>query len=953
MSDKSRKLIREIIKKHNRGKDITTLDLSSCSIISLPKEISTCIWLSELLISSNKDLKDLSPLSALVNLQVLVCSGTKISSLAPLSNLTHLQKLDCSETEISDLSPLSSLANLRIFIFSKTNVSDLSTLSNLTNLEQLYCHSVAVSDLSPLSNLTKLFKLFCSFTKISDLSPLISLFNLRILWFSSTRVSDLTPISDLTNLQSLDFRSTQVSDLSPLKKLTNLYSIDLSDSMVSDLSPLLSLIENGIPVTWSTRWVEGRGIYVQDCPLTLPPPPIVIQGNETIARYISEHLAEEPENIRFVDEAKLLVLGQPRAGKTSLRFKLKDTETDLPSKDETTRGIDIERLQFDFQGDNGRLRHFRYNVWDFGGQQIYHATHRFFLSQQTIYIAVVDTDVNDRQNELDYWLHMIELYGNGSPVVLLQNRKNDRDIEISSVLRKRFSTIWHHKDEYAINLKRLKKENNPKFAQQQLEDFIKFKTDIEGKLCQLPHVHTPMTAKKAAVRDALEALSLHKPVIDYKDYVALCNDKGLTDSLAQNDLLQLLHYLGVCLHYSDIDFLNRIVILKNRWATDAVFKILDNEIIKNNKGHFFRKDLNLVWSDEEYKGRVGELLELMKKFKICYQIGNTDEIIAPQLLDKNPPENYQYWSDSASDLRVICSYDFMPRGIMTQFIVSMHKDIVNEQRLAWESGFVAEISTLKAYAKAQESYDYRKIEIRTQGPGAAQLLQIMLRELDAIHETFNNPKVEKKIPCNCRYCSKLNAVKPKEFDYEELLEMVYENKRMVAYCSRGNTDIDIGRLFGVLGFTREQMMTDFQKYAQKLSKSAHSLGGFAGLDDKSFGDLNIIIETQTVLSQTINQGNMTNHPLLPPSKPENRLDIYAGLTAFVVIMSLLFYFVSDLEIKKFLIMVIAGLFFIPLLGAFHLVSDRSISEKNFMTLLRLIYSKIFSMSWLLKIRGKE
>lgn len=70
----------------------------------------------------------------------------------------------------------------------------------------------------------------------------------------------------------------------------------------------------------------------------------------------------------------MLIVGEGRAGKTSLLRRLYQPDQPLPDEDETTKGIDIHR--HDFPLANGRT--FRLNVWDFGGQQIYHATHQFF-----------------------------------------------------------------------------------------------------------------------------------------------------------------------------------------------------------------------------------------------------------------------------------------------------------------------------------------------------------------------------------------------------------------------------------------------------------------------------------------------------------------------------------------------------------------------------------------------
>ncbi len=47
-------------------------------------------------------------------------------------------------------------------------------------------------------------------------------------------------------------------------------------------------------------------------------------------------------------------------------------------------------------------RDFRVNIWDFGGQEVYHSTHQFFLTHRSLYLLVAD----DRKEDTDfnYWL---------------------------------------------------------------------------------------------------------------------------------------------------------------------------------------------------------------------------------------------------------------------------------------------------------------------------------------------------------------------------------------------------------------------------------------------------------------------------------------------------------------------------------------------------------------------
>jgi len=77
-------------------------------------------------------------------------------------------------------------------------------------------------------------------------------------------------------------------------------------------------------------------------------------------------------------EAKLLIVGEADAGKTSLARKLLDPAAPLPEEDEATLGIDVVRdWRFTYVPDpqvsdrttGGQVPMMSANIWDFGGQE--------------------------------------------------------------------------------------------------------------------------------------------------------------------------------------------------------------------------------------------------------------------------------------------------------------------------------------------------------------------------------------------------------------------------------------------------------------------------------------------------------------------------------------------------------------------------------------------------------
>ena len=102
-------------------------------------------------------------------------------------------------------------------------------------------------------------------------------------------------------------------------------------------------------------------------------------------------------------EAKLLILGEGGAGKTSLAKKVENENYELITSEKSTEGINIIRWKFPLK-DN---QTFTVNIWDFGGQEIYHATHQFFLTKRSLYVLVADSRKED--TDFFYWLNVVNL----------------------------------------------------------------------------------------------------------------------------------------------------------------------------------------------------------------------------------------------------------------------------------------------------------------------------------------------------------------------------------------------------------------------------------------------------------------------------------------------------------------------------------------------------------------
>jgi internalin A len=751
MSELANKLIAENKRTRERS-----LDLGNCGLTDIPAEVGELVWLESLTLASMWIEWDG------VNWQH---KGSKnkgvpnsFSDLALLANLTSLQNLNVSETGVRNLAPLANLTSLRSLDVSYTQVIYLAPLAHLTSLQSLDVSETQVRDLAPLAHLTSLQTLDTSNTQVSDLAPLASLTSLQTLDTASTQVGDLAPLAHLIALQSLNISNTQVSNLAPLAPLASLQTLNATKTAVRSLAPLLDLIREGMPVKWSSRYWEGSGLYIEDCPLTDPPREIVAQGNDAILNYFAERARGEVDHLY---EAKMLVLGEGGAGKTSLVRRLYFPELKLPAGADTTRGIEIHKHEFQLK--NGRT--FRLNVWDFGGQQIYHATHQFFLTSRSLYLLLDDT-LKDHKAVSDRgfrdWLELIDVFGGHSPTLIFQNEKGGRSKDIG------FGGIVQRYD----NVKELFRGNleNPSAAD-------RLRDAVEYFAAHLAHIGEELPASWIKVRADIEQMASQCPYVDVEEYFKTYGKYLQFDRTKSLYLSRYLHDLGVFLHFQDDPLLKRTVILQNEWATTAVFRVLDDEAVKGKFGRFDAEDCARLWEGTGYDDMHPELLALMQKFELCYLLPDKSPLtwLAPQLLPAEKPQDLAGWA-RPGDLILRYKYVFLPRGVISRLTVRQHRFVRNPEK-AWVTGVLFEQGRTEVLVEVLPVGD--EIELRARGPEDKALLSVISADLDALNDSFKGlkEKVDKRIPCICKTCRATDS--PHFYGYRKLLERKELGKRTI------------------------------------------------------------------------------------------------------------------------------------------------------------------------------
>jgi internalin A len=627
---------------------------------------------------------------------------------------------------------------------------------------------------SEIGQLINLEKLNLRYNQLTSLPREIGkLTNLNFLYLYGNKLVSLpSEIGQLVNLKILNVNGNKLISLpKEIGQLINLITLNIHSNNLRSLP-----VEIGQLTHLSELNLDGN------FSLSLAAE-IRVKGCREIIDFYKQQLEHETD---LLYEAKLLILGEGGAGKTTLAKKIQFSDYQL-KEENSTQGIDV--IQWQFSLDNGK--EFRVNIWDFGGQEIYHTTHQFFLTKRSLYALVVDTRKED--TDFYYWLNIVELLSENSPLLIVKNEKQERQREINErQLRGQFTN--------------LKETLSTNFATQRgLPEILK---QIKHHISNLPHVGTELPKTWVKVREELERESRNHISLD--EYINICEQTGFTRREDKLQLSEYLHDLGVCLHFQEDELLMKTVILKPTWGTDAVYKVLDNPLVINNQGRFTRDDLNQIWHEKKYITMQSELLRLMMNFKLCYEIPSAPKTyIVPQLLTLNQPD---YTWDESENLLLRYEYEFMPKGILTRFIVEMHAWI-ESQSCVWKSGVV--LNKDGARAEVTELYRYHKGEIRIRVSGKRQrdLLTTIRHELGKIHDSYNSAddrlnkvqrlKYKTLVPCNCDTCK---SSQNRHFYKLDILYNFQDKERDEIPCDISADMVSVRRLIDDIDLGRSRFL---------------------------------------------------------------------------------------------------------------------------------------------------
>jgi small GTP-binding protein len=515
----------------------------------------------------------------------------------------------------------------------------------------------------------------------------------------------------------LDLANARISSFpDAVLALSCLGGLNLSGNQIKILPEELFSRKVSEKLIDATTTYRGVGLSLHGNPLESPPIEIVGRGLDAVRSYYLS-LRQEPR--RPLHEVKVIFVGDGGAGKTSLIKRF--VSNDFDPKEPQTHGITI--TNHSATAEQGRVT---LNIWDFGGQEIMHATHQFFLSKRSLYVLVLDCRKDDKT---EYWLKHIESFGGESPVLVVLNKIDENP---GFEVNRRFLQAKYPSIQGFIRVSCA--------AQTGIKVF---KSAVAEALLKVQILETAWPESWFRLKQRLGESTCD--FITYADFKALCVAERIVDQQNQSTLVDFLHDLGTVLHFGDFELLDTHV-LNPHWVTNAVYRIINSEKVAEQKGLLKTSQLKSIlepMNRQDFKyppEKFAFILSLMLKFELCFRIDD-NKILIPDLLDVQEPEIDFDFKDA---LLFRFDYDFLPRSIMPRFIVRLHRDI--EVNHCWRTGVALSDAAYGARAVVKADDRERRIHVWVTGDGRREYFTAIQFTFRQIHSSFEKLQVIERVP---------------------------------------------------------------------------------------------------------------------------------------------------------------------------------------------------------------
>lgn len=613
-----------------------------------------------------------------------------------LNDNTHLEKVAFSTP----------LPRLKMLYLSRCGLTDFRLPAGCHVLEQLYIANNQLATVELEGDCPALKLLDVSGNKLTHFVLLSGFDNLAYLYLSNNQIEEITLKCTLDSLNTLDLDKNRLQHL----------PTQIRNLIIASQSELEALYLGGnAPKDIPKFFLGDGGRYSKKNCLN------------DARIWFSELLTFPSEPNRVI---KLMFTGNGNAGKSTLLCALENGKC---SHDHlTTHGIRMETVE-----KSGIV----YNVWDFGGQEVYHGTHRLFMQSEALQVILFDPEteklardgkrVKDRANDeqvmhhpLDYWYETTRDLSPGSCFFIVQNKKGllpTIDSAISQYAETKGVKFLHIDAKDGIDLDDL--EHFLKKSAKALPDF------------EMMMPSSWIKARQFFIDNARNWESSVK-LLSQSEFNDLCEENKVPEH-SRNLLLDYLHHSGFLYRHEK---LGDWIIADQRWALEAIYKPLDRDKphyqeFRNYQGKIRVNRLFEVFGSQYEPEHKWLFLSFMESCGLCFQLNNkpwqegrdlSDVYVFPEFLSPNQSRDVADLWKRAKEVHLLrYRFQWINYFVIQSFIATLGRKTETEH--IWRYGI--HVQTEDGWFKAELDEDQKEIRVYIENSAMDQWLPAILEAI--------------------------------------------------------------------------------------------------------------------------------------------------------------------------------------------------------------------------------
>lgn len=593
---------------------------------------------------------------------------------------TYLQALHLGDNRLASIEFSAAFSNLKLLDLSHNkSLLELRFTDGLSHLLRLNLDACALERLDFPMGFSTLETLQAVSNKLQEVHFAGAMPDLQYLDLSENELKKLTIPEGFKRLQYFYFRKNKVksniSFLEPVPPQLNI--VNLKNSQLNEIPDEIVFGEH-------LEWLNLQG----NVPKNIPKLFLEKENCLSDARDWFAELRDAPSAKNKA--VKLMITGNGGAGKTTLLCALKNGNCEHDH--DSTHGIQIETWE------DGTSE---YNTWDFGGQEVYHGTHRLFMSSEAIQLILFTPDVQEKArarekvwdrirkekilpHTVEYWYETIKALSPTSTFLFTQNQQDlfpDKD-----------KIVRDYTDEKGAELRWISAKEGT--GVRHLKNFLRtYAEEMPEYDMEMPQ--SWLKVRQFFIDNVQPGKKDNDKIVDQEFFEAKCKEHKVSER-TWGLLKRYLHHSGYFYYHEN---LGDKIIADQKWALEAIYKPLDRaqdyyQELREDRGKIRVRNLFEIFGHNYEKNQKWLFLQFLKSCGLCFKVKTryddekdreSDYYLFPEFLnDKSEERVDELWRKAEDIQKFRYQLPWLNYHVIQNFITNVGRKTNTEY--IWRTG---------------------------------------------------------------------------------------------------------------------------------------------------------------------------------------------------------------------------------------------------------------------------